>query len=89
MSDSMAAVDVLPGDPIAFGEERALFSLEPYLVEAWHHSYDVTADGERFAMIRLAVTDDPAPVLLVVENLFTELKERLRDGRADRRGAGQ
>ncbi len=52
-------------------EVRELFSTVRYYPFVSHHTYDVTADDQRFVMIRLP---DESSELIVVENFFEELK---------------
>jgi serine/threonine protein kinase len=58
------------------GEESVLFPLDPYYGSALHRGYDVTADGQRFVMIREADADTGIEII-VVENFFEELRERV------------
>ena len=60
------------------GDQRTLFSAQPYVANVFHRMYDVTPNDQRFVMIRLQAEgggDDTQ--LIVVENFFEELKERV------------
>ena len=69
-------------DPVA-GQVRAqetLFTIPPgYSVFAGANFYDVTSDDQRFLMARLYEGDaeGPATQVIVVENFFEELRERV------------
>jgi serine/threonine-protein kinase len=76
-ADSMVVVDVSPGEGFEFGEERGLFPTASYHKEGFHQAYDVTEDGQRFVMIRINETDPPIEDLIVVENFFVELRQRV------------
>jgi len=76
-ADSMVVVAVSPGRGFEFGEERGLFSTASYRTDFFHQPYDVTADGQRFVMIRINETDPPIEDLIVVENFFVELRQRV------------
>jgi serine/threonine-protein kinase len=80
----MTAMPFTPGTTPQLGERRVLFTL-PDDVYLWENDYytpfDISRDGQRFVMARRVQrgTAEQAPVV-VVENWFTELRERL-DGR--------
>ncbi len=60
------------------GEQQTLFSTQPYRADVFHRMYDVAPNDQRFVMIRVqgeGVQDDVE--LIVVENFFEELKERV------------
>ena len=73
-SDSLVAIEVRPGATFAMGERRPLFSNIAYRRSL--HAYDVLPDGA-FAMIRQNLGLDSSYELIVVENAFTELRDRL------------
>ncbi|MEE8279129.1 MAG: hypothetical protein V3R55_00320, partial [Alphaproteobacteria bacterium] len=58
------------------GERSVLFSTRGFRSSDLHQVYDVTPDGERFVMIRNLARQE-ASELIVVENLFEELRERV------------
>ncbi len=68
--------EVLSGTTFVLGERRALFSLEGFLSARNRQMYDVTPDGQRFVMIR-NLGEQEATELIVVENLFEELKAKV------------
>jgi len=57
-------------------QQKVLFSLAEYFVSGTRSGYDMTADDQRFVMIR----DEEAQVegdLVIVQNFFEELKQRV------------
>jgi serine/threonine-protein kinase len=74
--DSLMGVQVLPGTTFAVGERRALFSIDGYRTDR-HPQYDVTPDNQRFLMIRYRSGSGLETELIVVENVFEELKARV------------
>jgi hypothetical protein len=69
----MVAVEVLPGTEFVTGPEQVLFSATAYRRDFYHAAYDVSADGERFVMIRISDSGSLDEELIVVENWFEEL----------------
>ncbi len=69
----MVAVAVLPGDEFATGPEQVLFPATAYRSDFYHAAYDVSADGERFVMIRISDSGSLDEELIAVENWFEEL----------------
>lgn len=79
LADSMVSVAVAAdGESLTLGPPTALFSTQPYVLDFYHPAHDVTADGERFVMIRISDSELDRHELVVVENFFEEL--RLRAG---------
>ena len=72
----MVSVEVLPGTDFRTGAEQVLFPATAYRDDFFHAAFDVTADGQRFVMIRLSDSGSLDEELIVVENWFEEL-ERL------------
>jgi eukaryotic-like serine/threonine-protein kinase len=72
------AVNVRTQPDLVVGTPRALFE-GPYVLSAiWDRNYDVTADGQRFLMVRQADAGDSTVQLNIVVNWFEELKEKTR-----------
>ena len=71
----MIAVDLPPSSTFVPGERRVLFQLTD--IVGAESSWDVTPDGERFVMIRSRGLGSDSE-LVMVENFFTELNERVR-----------
>jgi Tol biopolymer transport system component len=69
----MVAVEVLPGTEFVTGPEQVLFSATAYRRDFYHAAYDVSADDERFVMIRISDSGSLDEELIVVENWFEEL----------------
>ncbi len=74
-SGNLMAVEVLRGATFVTGERRVLFSVQGFRSATVHQQYDVTPDDQRFVMIRNRVADEGE--LIVVENLFEELKAKV------------
>ena len=70
---NLMVVEVLAEVTFVTGERRALFSVQGYRSAEVHRQYDVMPDDQRFVMIRM-VGEQEATELIVVENLFEELK---------------
>jgi serine/threonine-protein kinase len=70
VADAVTTPTFSPGPP------RALFSLQGYATQPVHALYDVSADDQRFVMIRLA-SHTQGRGLILVENFFEELKARV------------
>ncbi len=74
--DKLFAAAVLPGATFGVGERHVLFSVAEYDHYWMKRTYDVSPDGRRFVMIRSA--RKPRDELIVVENVFEELKARVK-----------
>lgn len=70
----MVSVPLLPGPDFTTGEEQVLFTATAYKRDFFHAAYDVTADGQRFVMIRMSESGSLDEELIVVENWFEELR---------------
>ena len=70
----MVVVPVLPGPEFKTGTQQVLFSAEEFKRDFYHAAYDVTADGQRFVMIRVSESGSLDEQLIVVENWFEELQ---------------
>ncbi len=75
---SLMSVEVLPGATFVTGERRVLFSTQGFRANRNHQQYDVTPDDQRFVMIRNLGAEE-AVELIVVENLFEELKAKVEN----------
>lgn len=69
----MVVVPVLPGSKFETGPQQVLFSATAYRSDFFHTAYDVTADGQRFVMIRVSESGSLDEELIVIENWFEEL----------------
>ncbi len=74
--DELVRVEVLRGATFVTGEQQVLFSAREYLSTVFHRLYEVTPDDQRFVMIR-NLGGQEAGELIVVENLFEELKAKV------------
>ena len=70
----MTAIEVIPGAVFTMGRRQELFSVLPFAggVRSW----DLTPDDTRFMMIRIGAGGQDTNQLIVVENLFSELKAK-------------
>jgi len=74
--NKLLAAAVLPGATFGVRDRHELFSVAEYEHSWIQRTYDVSPDGRRFVMIRSA--RKPRDELIVVENLFEELKARVK-----------
>ena len=72
-ADEMMLVPVLPGTDFKTGPQQVLFSATAYRSDFYHAAYDVSADGERFVMIRTSDSGSLDEGFIAVENWFEEL----------------
>jgi len=72
----MVSVEVLPGTDFRTSAEQVLFLATAYRDDVYHAAYDVTADGQRFIMIRDSDSGSFEEQLIVIEKWHEEL-ERL------------
>jgi eukaryotic-like serine/threonine-protein kinase len=64
--NELIAADVRPGAAFPVGEQRALFSLDPFLRLGPIPSYDVSADDRRFVMLREGVSAQGSELVVAV-----------------------
>jgi serine/threonine-protein kinase len=69
--------EIITEPMFSVGEQRVLFSSRQYEADSNHRAYDVSADDQRFVMIRQTVLGASGSELVLVENWFEELKERV------------
>jgi serine/threonine-protein kinase len=72
----IVAVRVETEPTFSAGPTSVLFAATQYLASALHRQYDVTADGQRFIMLR-PVGGGVQSQLILVQNFFEELKARV------------
>ena len=75
-NNQLVAAEILTQPAFSVGEQRALFSAALFRRNQEHRAYDVTADDQRFVMIRLR-GGSAGDALVVVENFFEELKAKV------------
>jgi dipeptidyl aminopeptidase/acylaminoacyl peptidase len=78
----MVVAEIHTGPPFSVGQQRVLFEVGiPYWGRAAVGSYDIAADDQRFLMSRLAIRTERdaggSPRIILVQNWFEELKEKL------------
>lgn len=79
-SNDMMAAQVRTAPDFAVLAQKRLFSTVGYVASTAHAAYDVTADGQRFVMLRpYAAVGDVSPVthLILVQNFLAYLKKVL------------
>ena len=78
--DKMMAVGIEAEPEFRIGIPQPIFEGQ-YAQGSWYRpNYDITPDGQRFVMIKAGAPSDEslsAPELIIVENWFEELKERV------------
>jgi Tol biopolymer transport system component len=72
------AVDVRTQPDLAVGTPRTLFEGPYVLSGVWDRNYDVTADGQRFLMVRQADAGESTVRINIVVNWLEELKDKMR-----------
>ena len=72
----MTSLELKPGPSFAVGDPRVLFPTGPYVMAGNAGVYDVSPDGRRFLVVRLAAGAGEVE-LVVVQNWFEELKARV------------
>jgi len=79
-TNRLVAAQIRPGPPFEILGRTPLFSVSPYLIPGNYTPFDVTADDQRFLMVRRVGTGEGAPstTLLFVENWIEELRARVR-----------
>jgi hypothetical protein len=76
--DKMMVVDIATQPSFAAGKPRMLFQGPYERSPATSPNYDVSADGQRFLMLKPADTGESAPTQInIVLNWFEELKRRV------------
>jgi serine/threonine-protein kinase len=80
VGDRMTAVDITTQPSFSAGTHRVLFEGH-YASRYPFTNYDVSADGQRFLMLKPS-DEEPAPTqIIVVQNWFEELKARVPTGK--------
>ena len=72
-ANELVAVEITDDPTFAAGQQHVLFSMASYLTSNGRPQYDVSADDQRFVMLRIM---DQGDQLILVDNWFEELKER-------------
>jgi len=75
-SDRLVAAEIINEPLFSVGVQRVLFSVGEYEDDRDHRTYDVSADDQRFVMIKRS-SEASGPKLVLVENWFEELKQRM------------
>jgi Tol biopolymer transport system component len=79
--DKMMAVDITTQPEFSAGKPKVLFA-GPYIPPSPNFSYyDVSADGQRFLMLKPTEQAQAATQIVVVQNWFEELKQKVPTGK--------
>jgi hypothetical protein len=79
--DKMMAVDITTQPAFSAGKPKMLFE-GPYIPPSPIFSYyDVSADGQRFLMLKPTEQAQAATQIVVVQNWFEELKQKVPTGK--------
>jgi Tol biopolymer transport system component len=79
--DKMMAVDITTQPAFLAGKPKMLFE-GPYVPPSSNNSYyDVSADGQRFLMLKPTEQAQAATQIVVVQNWFDELKQKVPSGK--------
>jgi Tol biopolymer transport system component/tRNA A-37 threonylcarbamoyl transferase component Bud32 len=77
-ANRMSVIAVQPGSAFSFGTPKTLFDASPYYESGVFRSYDVSADGKRFLMVRDAAGDtNGAQSIVVVSHWAEEVKAKM------------
>jgi Tol biopolymer transport system component len=81
-ADKMMAVDIATQPGFTVGKPRMLFEGQHVPTPTTFPNYDVTADGQRFLMLKASEQAQAAPTQInVVLNWFEELKQKVPPGK--------
>ena len=76
--NELVAVQVSTDPAFALSQQEVLFSAVAYMRNLAYTLYDVTPDDQRFVMLRIGDDENAvASELILVENWFEELRERM------------
>ncbi len=76
-ANELVAVEVTDDPTFGVGQREVLFSMTDYLTSNGHRMYDVSPDDQRFLMLRIDEEAEESGELILVQNFFEELKERV------------
>jgi Tol biopolymer transport system component len=77
-ANRMSVVAVQPGSVFSFGTPKVLFNASSYIEGGVFRSYDVSADGKRFLMVRNVAGDtNEAESIVVVSHWADEVKAKM------------
>jgi hypothetical protein len=75
--NELVAVDVSGGPLFSVNQRVVLFSMAGYQPGRGYPQYDVSFDDQRFVMLRIEDDGSGPDGLILVQNFFEELKERV------------
>jgi serine/threonine-protein kinase len=76
-SDSLVAVEILPGAEFRTGGPKTLFSTRKLVIQPLHQGYAVTPDDRGFIMLQAAGSTESPVAPTVVLNWFEELRAKM------------
>ena len=76
-ANQLVAVEVTDDPTLRVGQQEVLFSMADYLTSNGHPMYDVSPDDQRFVMLRMGEEGVDDTELILVQNFFEELRERV------------
>jgi serine/threonine-protein kinase len=76
-ADELVAVQVSAGSAFAWDSQNVLFSLADYLPGASHPQYAVSPDDQQFVMLRISDQARDDTELILVDDWFEGLRERM------------
>ncbi len=76
-SNQLVAVEVNADTSFEVVQQEVLFSMDDYLSADGYRQYDVSPDDQRFVMLLISALETEDTELIVVENFFEELRERV------------
>ncbi len=72
----VVTIDRASGSIFQWTDQNTLFSVDQFVTAGNRHQYDVASDAQRFVFLQFASDASPTEVI-IVENWFEELKERV------------
>jgi Tol biopolymer transport system component len=79
--NKMMAVDIATRPSFAVGKARMLFEGQYLPTRQTIPNYDVSPDGQRFLMVKKIEQEQTATQIVVIQNWFEELKQKVPTGK--------
>ena len=77
-ANELVAVEVTDDPTLRVGQQDVLFSMADYLTSNGSPMYDVSPDDQRFVMLRIGEEGVDDTELILVQNFFEELRQRMK-----------
>ncbi len=75
---SVAVTPSAPGAPFSYGTPKPLFDVSPYSFPSIARTYDISADGSRFLLLRRNRTAErPRDAMTIIVHWAEELRAKL------------